>query len=85
MSGVGEPSWSVHEHISCLGWGSSSVQVVNADVPGGRWLGEGDLRWARGVSASSYVTREYAAASRPLPCPSHQRPVAGGHGGVPPG
>lgn len=45
MSGVGEPSWSVREHISCLGWESNSVQVVNADVPGERWLER--ARWAK--------------------------------------
>lgn len=40
MSGVGEPSQSVHEYTLCLGVcvGGSSVRVVNADVPGdGSW------------------------------------------------
>lgn len=78
MSGVGEPSWSLHEHTSCLGWGSNSVQVVN--VPGGVGLERENSDRPEGVSASGSATGEHGCCSPapPLPFPS----VAGGHEGV---
>jgi hypothetical protein len=65
VSGVGEPSWSVQEHTSCLGWGSNSVQVVNADVPG--WKGPDG---PKDVSALQLGNMSAASQQPPLPFPS---------------